>query len=149
MIKKSYWLVLFHHNDHNIIVSYWILINMPNYLHFNLGTRRGLVVTTPGSQVRVRRFGFLLGLQTSGLTWLLYKYVALWRTVNGPSAHWKTPWIYSQREGNFFPVMGFYLIAIWPKLLKARLNPKTFLRHFNLRLTFTLTSYLNFSCIFH
>ena len=60
---------------------------MPNDSHCNLGTRRGLVVTTPGSQVRIRRLGFLLGLQTSRLTWLLYKYVALWKTVYGPSAH--------------------------------------------------------------
>ena len=31
----------------------------------------------------------------------------------------KTPWNYSWGVGNFFPVPGFYLVAIWPKLLKA------------------------------
>ena len=38
----------------------------------------------------------------SGLAWSLYKCAALWRTAYGLSA----------RVGNFFPVPGFYLVAI-------------------------------------
>ena len=50
------------------------------------GILRGLVVTTPGSQIWVRLFESLLGPQNSGLAWLLYKYAASWRIVYGPSA---------------------------------------------------------------
>ena len=32
---------------------------------------------------------------TSGLAWSLYKYVALWMTVCGPSCNCETPWYYS------------------------------------------------------
>ena len=52
----------------------------------------------------------------SGLAWSLYKCAALWKTAYGPSA--------TERPLgtilDFFPVTGFYLVAIWPKLLKAR-----------------------------
>ena len=33
--------------------------------------------------------------------------------------HWKTPWNCLWREGNFFPVPGFYLVTMGPKMLKA------------------------------
>ena len=46
---------------------------MPNYLHFNLGTRRGLVVTKPGSQARVRRFAFPLATPTFLLEIFFFK----------------------------------------------------------------------------
>ena len=38
----------------------------------------------------------------------------LWSYCNG-----ETSWNYLWREGNFFLVLGFYLVTIWHKLLKA------------------------------
>ena len=55
----------------------------------------------------------------SGLAWSLYKCGALWMAVYGSSATKRSLGNYSKRVGNFFPVPGFYLVAIWPKLLKA------------------------------
>ena len=52
-----------------------------------------------------------------------------------------------KEKGIFFPDPGFYLIAIWHKLLKE-VKPQTFLLHFNLPLTFTLTPILLFSAYF-
>ena len=54
-----------------------------------------------------------------GLAWLLYKCAALWRAVYGSYAT-KTPLgTIRLREGNFYPIPDFHLVAIWPKLLKA------------------------------
>ena len=37
------------------------------------------------------------------------------------------PWNYLWREGNFFPVIGFYLIAIWPfKAVESYMKPYFF-----------------------
>ena len=86
------------------------------------GIRHGLVVTMPGSQAWVRRFECPLDPQ-AGWAWSLYKCAALLGTVLWSFCNWKTPWNYSWRVGNFFPVLGFYLVVIWPKLLKATQNP--------------------------
>ena len=49
---------------------------------------------------------------------------------------WKTPWNHSWRQGNFFPVPGFYLVTIWPlryinvRRLKDALEPFVKTREF-------------------
>ena len=51
----------------------------------------------------------------SRLTWSLYKCVALWRAVYGPSATERPLGTIGEEKGF---LTGFYLVTILPKLLK-------------------------------
>ena len=53
-----------------------------------------------------------------------------------------------RKEKGIFSLIPVSISLQYDKLLKE-VKPQTFLLHFNLRLTFTLTSYLSFFCIFH
>ena len=82
-----------------------------------LGIRRGLVVMMPGSQAWVCRFESPLDPQAG---WPgCHINVRRCEGLSMVRLQLKTPWNYSWRVGNFFPVPGFYLVTIWPKLLKA------------------------------
>ena len=76
-----------------------------------------LVDTMPCSQSWIAG-SVLPRIPMSCLAWLLYKYYKC-VVLSVVLLHLKDPLNYSWRKGSFFPVPSFYLIAIWPRLLKT------------------------------
>ena len=83
--------------------------------------RSDLVVKMPSSQACGRRFDSPLVPNELGGLVAIYKCATSWRVVYGSFATAR-PLGTNRKRGGFPPSPGFYIIAVWPRLLRVTSN---------------------------